>query len=243
MSNFLTVWKREVTACFYSPVAYVTMVIFLAVSGATFMTEILRSEGEGESLSIILFASVIIWVTVLITVIAMRLFAEENRSGTLETLMTAPVTEVEVVLGKYAGAMSFLVVVLAPAVGNAYLLARMSPGLESVDSGAVFGGAAVLILVSGLCMAIGLLVSLMTSNQIVAAIGTFCAIWVVLLFGWMASSLSLLPDRIIEYVGTMTQIEDSARGSVDSRPVVLYVSTTAFMLFVAVKRLESRRWK
>ncbi len=242
MSNFLTIWRRELAGCFYSPVAYVTMVIFLSVSGGTFITEALRSEGSGGPLSIILFASIIIWVTVLITVIAMRLFAEENRSGTLETLMTAPVTEAEVVLGKYAGAMTFLLVVLAPTIGNVYLLERLSDGLQGIDTGAVLGGTLIMVLVSGLCMAIGLLISLMTRNQIVAAIGTFCAVWLILLFGWMASSLSIVPPGIVEYFSTMAQIEDGARGSIDSRPVVLYVSTTAFMLFAAVKRLESRRW-
>ncbi len=242
MSNFLTIWRRELAACFNAPVAYVTMVLFLAVTGGTFLAQTMRSIGLHDPLPLILCASIVLWLTVLITVVSMRLFAEEKRTGTLESLMTAPVTEGEVVLGKFAGAFTFMALVTAPTVGNLYLLRLISGGEVAVDGGALFGGCLILALVAALCTSIGLLISLLTRNPIVAAVGAFCAIWVVLLFGWLVAPLPLLPADLVEYLSVMQQIEDFARGSLDSRPIVLYLSGTAFTLFASVRVLEARRW-
>lgn len=243
MRNFFTIWHRELTSCFLSPVAYVTMVVFLFASGLTFMTSVEKCEGTTDSLSVVLFAAIIIWLTALITVISMRLFAEEKHLGTIETLMTAPVTETQVVLGKYAGAFTFLLIVVAPSIGNIFLLKALSPGIDFVDTGAVAGGCLILLLVSAFCMSIGLLISLMTGNQIVAAICCFCAIWLVLMFGHMVSAMPGGPERAVDYMSPLTHIEDFARGSVDTRPIVIYLSGTVFMLFAAVRALESRRWR
>ena len=100
MRNFFTIWHRELAGCFLSPVAYVTMVLFMGAAGGTFMTGVIRNEGSQATLPAILYSSIVMWGTVLVTVISMRLFTEEKRSGTIETLMTAPVTEAAVVLGK-----------------------------------------------------------------------------------------------------------------------------------------------
>jgi len=243
MRRFPVVWRRELAACFLSPVAYVTMVAFVSVSAFTFLAQVMRDVGGSDPLSVLLFASIILWLTILVSVVTMRLFAEEKRSGTLETLMTAPVTDVEVVLGKYAGAMTFVTIVVAPAVACIFILAALSPGIESVDAGAVTGGCVIVFVVAALAVAIGLLVSLMTRNQIVAAIACFVAIWFVLLFGWFVSSVPGVSPKLSAYLSAMSQIEDFARGSVDTRPIVLYVSCTVFVLFAAVRLLESRRWK
>ncbi len=243
MKTFLVIWRRELAACFLSPVAYVTMVSFVSVSAFTFLAQVTRNAGTSDPLSVLLFASIIVWLTILVSVITMRLFAEEKSSGTLEALMTAPVTDAEVVLGKYAGALTFVTIVVAPAVACIFILASLSPGIVSVDAGAVTGGCIIIFLVSALSVAVGLLVSLMTRNQIVAAIACFVAIWCVLLFGWLVSSVPGVPPKLAAHLSAMSQIEDFARGSVDTRPVVLYVSCTGFVLFAAVRLLESRRWK
>jgi len=243
VKTFLVIWRRELAACFLSPVAYVTMVSFVSVSAFTFLAQVTRNAGTSDPLSVLLFASIIVWLTILVSVITMRLFAEEKSSGTLEALMTAPVTDAEVVLGKYAGALTFVTIVVAPAVACIFILASLSPGIVSVDAGAVTGGCIIIFLVSALSVAVGLLVSLMTRNQIVAAIACFVAIWCVLLFGWLVSSVPGVPPKLAAHLSAMSQIEDFARGSVDTRPVVLYVSCTGFVLFAAVRLLESRRWK
>lgn len=245
MRKFLTIWRRELAACFLSPVAYVTIVVFLAVSGLTFLWGVIKSEGTGEQLSPLLFGAIVVWLTVLVTVISMRLFADEKRSGTIETLMTAPITEAEVVLGKYAGALSFLLIVALPAVGCIFLLERLSPGIDFVDLdiGAMLGGCLILFLISAFFVSTGLFISLMTRNQIVAAICCICAIWLALLFGHLVSTSPMGLEKFGEYVSATTHIEDFSRGSVDTRPIILYLSGTVFMLFAAVRVLESRRWR
>jgi ABC-2 type transport system permease protein len=243
MRTFLAIWRREVAAAFLSPVAYVTMVAFLLISGLTFVTGVVHNEGSSETLASLLFAAVVLWLTVLITVIAMRLFAEERRSGTLEALMTAPVMEAQVVLGKFAGAFTFLLVAALPAAAGIYIVAAIGPGVETVDGGAVAGGGLILALISSLCLAIGLFLSLLTRNQIIAAVCSFSAIWLVLLSGWLLEALPYGGGAAADYLATMAQIEDFSRGSVDTRPIVLYLSGTAAMLFFSIKTLETGRWK
>ncbi|MCK5849947.1 MAG: ABC transporter permease subunit [Kiritimatiellae bacterium] len=243
MRNFFTIWNKELAGCFLSPVAYVTMVLFLAASSGTFMMGVIRNENLAATLPSILFASIMVWLSVLITVISMRLFTEEKRSGTIEPLMTAPVTEAAVVLGKYAGAMSFMMIVTLPVLGCLYILAEMSPAITSVDHYSVLTGYGIVLLISSLCVAIGLLISLTTKNQIVAAICCFCIVWMVLLVGWFISNLPINAEEIAGYLAAENHMDNFCRGIVDTRPIVLYLSGTIFVLFVAVRTLESRRWR
>jgi len=133
MRNFLTLWARELAACFLSPVAYVLMVVFLAVTSATFVLEVVQNPVVDQPLTVSLCEAIVVWLTILVTVVCMRLFAEEKRSGTLETLMTVPVTETQIVLGKYAGALSFLLLVTFPVVLTLLLLVVVSPVLQLSD--------------------------------------------------------------------------------------------------------------
>ena len=244
MRNFFILWRKELTGLFLSPVAYVTMVVFIAAAMGTFIGAVMRNIGNTERLSILLFSSIFFWMPVLVTVVSMRLFAEEKRQGTLETLMTAPVTELEVVLGKYAGALSFILLAQAPVVGTVFLLMKICPAvtLAMVDPGAVAGGVLITVLLSVFLLSIGLLVSLLTSNQIISAICCFSANWLVLFFGWFWSMVPGVSRRVVEGVSATVHIEDFARGVIDLAPGVLYVSGAVFMLFTAVRVLESRRW-
>jgi ABC-2 type transport system permease protein len=243
MRNFLTLWRRELAANFLSPVAYVTMVAYLSMTGWTFMQAVERHVGTDEPLQIILYMSAFFWLPLLITVICMRLFAEEKRCGTIETLMTAPVSDTDVVLGKYAGALAFVVLVAGPVVGFLYLLDAFSPGIATLDTGGIIGGAMILLLVSAFSTAVGLLVSLLTRNQIVAAICCFSAIVLPFLLPYLTRGVPGTPQAIVQYVSVGDHILDFCRGSVDTRPVLLYVSGTMFLLFASVRVLESRRWK
>lgn len=243
MRNLFAIWHREWTACFLSPIAYVTMVMFLFVSNWTFWYGIEQHSGEVVSLPLLWSLSVCLWMPILITVITMRLFAEERRSGTIETLMTAPVTEWQVVLGKYAGALSFLIAVVAPSFMSILSLSWLCPGIHGLDTGAVWGSVLILLLVAILCAAIGALASLMTRNQIIAAICCFCAIVVPLMAGYLIRLLPFGSDRMVDYLLLENHLEDFARGSVDIRVVMLYVSSTVFVLFLGVRVLESRKWR
>lgn len=244
MRNFLTLWWRELSACFLSPVAYVLMVVFLGVTSATFLLEVVQTPVVHQPLTVSLYEAIVVWLTILVTVVCMRLFAEEKRSGTLETLMTVPVSETQIVLGKYAGALSFLLLVTFPVVLTLILLVAVSPSLQvaDIDGGALLSGGLILVLVSSLLVAVGLLVSLLTRNQIIAAICCFCAVWGVLLFGWIITLLSG-GGVTATYVTVTDHIRDFSRGMVDTRPLVLYVAGSALFLFASVRVLESRRWR
>ena len=243
MRKFMAIWRRELSASFLSPVAYVTMLVFLLMTGLIFWDAVTKNVGTGEPLAAILCAAVVVCQTILVTVVCMRLFAEERHSGTLETLMTAPVTETQVVLGKYAGAVSFVLLVVAPSVAFIFILKALSPGIETVDMGALLGSGLIVGLTAALAVAVGLLASLTTRNQIVAGIACFCAIWMVYLLGSAWVVLPGRPSEMLAYVSAMEHVGDFSRGLVDTRVIALYLSFTAFVLFTAIRVLECRRWR
>jgi ABC-2 type transport system permease protein len=209
------------------------------------MVGVLRNAGTEVSLSGALFDSIFLWLPVLMTVVSMRLFAEEKRSGTIELLMTAPVTEQEVILGKFAGAYTFVLLVVLPAVGSVYILDRFSPGITArdVDTGMIAGGCLVLVLAAGLFQALGLLISLLSRNQVIAAISTLALIWFVMMAGWLLTLVPGHPRHLAEFMSVTQHIADFSEGLIDLRPVVLYASGTVYLLFVAIRVLESDRWK
>jgi ABC-2 type transport system permease protein len=245
MRNFLIIWRRELAACFLSPIAYITLIIFLIFAGGTFLFSVLRHEGEAEFISVLAFSSLTLWLTILASVVCMRLFAEEVRQGTLEMLMTIPVTELEIVMGKYAGAITFMCFASIPVICSIPLLAWIAPGMSihQLDAGAIAGGCGVLFLLINLYTAIGIVFSLLTRNQIVAALATFCFIWFVLLTGWFISFIPWIPSWLINYISITTHVEEWSRGVIDTRGLALLVSITVFLLFVSVRILESKRWK
>ncbi len=242
MRKCLAILRRELTALFLSPVAYVTVVVFVAASAWTFLQAVEENAGSDEPLAVILLVSILLWVPILVTVICMRLFAEEKRSGTIESLMTAPVSEAAVVLGKYVSAFVFACVALLPAVANIYWLALVSPGIESVDHLAVTGVCIILVLTTACCVAIGLLVSLLTRNQIVAAICCFAAVCLPFFVKSLAVALPVIPDGVVEYISIEAHVTGFAAGSLSLQVVALYGSAVALLLFASVRLLESRRW-
>jgi ABC-2 type transport system permease protein len=226
---------------FLSPAAYATLALFLAAAGGTFLMSVFQNVGSPSAPQVFLFDSLVLWLTVLIPVVTMRLFAEERKSGTLETLLTAPVRDVEVVLGKYGGALTFVLAAAAPVVGSLFFLDFMSPGIQGVDAGSVKAGLLFLVLFCCLAVAVGEWVSIQTSSQIVAAIAGFCAIWLVLLGGWIIQALPFGLQGVGAALSVASQIESFERGIVDSRTVVLFVSSSAFVLFACVRALELRK--
>jgi ABC-2 type transport system permease protein len=245
MRAALTIWRREWMACFLAPVAYVTMVAFLAASGFTFWIAAFRNVGRPEPLAVMLYGSVAFWLPILITVVAMRLFVEEKRSGTIETLLTAPVSERAIVMGKYGGALTFLALAVAPTVLDVFIIERLSPAvtLENVELGGLIGGGIILALVTAAFLALSLVISLLTRNQITAAICSFVVLWIAMLGGWLLQEIPGFSPRVADYLSVTHHIESFARGVVDLRTVVFYLSGTAFLLFAATRMLESRRWR
>ena len=242
MRSFFAILMREISSLFLSPVAYVTAVVFIAASSWTFLEAVDVNTGGDDPLMMLLMISVLIWTPILVTVVCMRLFAEEKRSGTLETLMTVAVSERSVVLGKYIGALLFVWVVMAPAVAMIYVFSYISPGIDGVDVYSLAGGCVMLMLITLACVAIGLLVSMFTRNQIVAAICCFAAVCIPFFVKSVVFVVPAVGDSVVDYFSIEKQLTEFVSGVISLQVVVLYLSVAVFMLFTAVRVLESRRW-
>ena len=244
MRCILTIWRRDLKAVFVSPVAYVVMVVFLSITGWVFLQLVEGHIGAMEPLPVLMFkVMVFFWLPALAAVITMRCFADEKRLGTIETLMTSPISDSQIVLGKFFAAWSFLLLVTLPALGNLWLLAWASPALESIDAGAVTGGVILYVLLSGMCVAAGLLASLCTKNQIVAFVSCFAVVLLAVLAGELLVTLPYAGGAGFEALVLSRQVVDFSRGLIDSRPLVIYVTATAWLLFLAVRLLEWSRWR
>ena len=248
MKTFLILCRKELAAYFVSAIAYVMMVFFLAVMGFSFwlLVSVLMQGPASATAMKELFGSIFFWIAVLIVVpvLTMRLFAEEKRSGTIETLMTAPVTDTAVVLAKYAGALGFYVIMWLPTAAYALILQAFSPSAAPVDPGPMLGGYAGAFLVGALFIAIGVFSSATTRNQIVAAIMCFALICIAFFAGFIPY-LAQRPEirNIGAYLSPVSHMLDFSRGAVDTRPVVFYLTATAFVLFATIKVVEARKWK
>lgn len=248
MRAFLTLWRRELSSYFLSPIAFIVTIFFLVVMGFSFwmLASVLVHGTPGVTVMNELFGSFFFWITMIMVspLLTMRLIAEEKRSGTIETLMTAPVTDSAVVLSKFAGVFTFFVVMWLPTLSYVWVLQRFSAVMSPIDFGPMLGGYLGAFLVGAFYLSIGLFCSAMTSNQIVAAIMGF-GLTAVAFFcgflGYMGQADSV--RKVGSYISSVMHMLDFSRGAIDSRPVVFYVSATALMLFATIKVVESRKWK
>lgn len=247
MKNFYILWKREMFTYFLSPIACTVMMFFLFMLGYSFwlLTNLLAQGVVGVMVMSELFGSIFFWIALMIVVpvTTMRLFAEEKRAGTMETLMTAPVTDSIAVLSKYAGAVTFFVIIWLPTVAYAFLLRAFDPTL-TIDLGPMFSGYLGAFLLGCFYLSIGLLASSVTRNQIVAAIFCFAMMSVTFFSGFLPYLTGSEQIKELEnYLSPVVHMVDFSRGVIDTRPLVLYITGTALMLAITIKVIESRRWR
>jgi ABC-2 type transport system permease protein len=248
MSGFVTLWKKELRVFFLSPLAYVLGAMFLLVMGFSFwmLAMVLVQGPAGVGVMQALFASLFFWLAVLVVVpmLTMRMLADEKRSGTIELLMTAPVTDAAVVLAKYAAALTVYALMWLPTLAYVFILHAFSPLTAPIDLAPVAGAYFGALLVGVLYVAVGIFTSALTSNQLVAAMISF-AVFILFFFFGLLGYVSSGPvmQAATAYLSPVNHMENFSIGQFDTRPVVLYLSGAAFMLFAAVKVVESRRWK
>lgn len=244
MKNFLTLWRRELSAYFVSPATYVTMFAVLAVAGWGFWFMVKCAKGEPLRMDIILFQAPTLWsmLLIVVAVLPMKLFAEEKRSGTIETLMTAPVTEVQIVLAKYSAALTLFTVIFAPTAAYAFILRDNSVGLQSLDMRTIATGYLILFLVGAFYLSIGVLMSSFSGSQVVAAVSSFGILLLLFFAGALPSVVGGKIGAAAAYISPVQHMLDFSRGVVDTGPIVLHLSGIALMLFATVKVIESRRW-
>jgi len=235
MHNILPIYRREVRSAFNSPVAYVVIVVFLAIVGWFFSTNVFLMNVA--SLRIV-FDIVPLVFLFFVPAITMRLLAEEKKTGTLELLTTRPVRDAEIVIGKFLAAWTLLAAALVPTL--LYLVTVIALG--SPDLGPIFTAYLGLLLMGGAYIAIGLFASGLTENQIVAFILSF--LFVVALF-LMDKVLMYVPEGFatpMEFLAVDYHFSNIARGVIDTRDLIYFGSLLGFGLYLATVTLERRKW-
>ncbi len=233
--NILAIFRRELRSYFNSPVAYVVIVVFLAIIGWFFTSNLFLMNVA--SLRVV-FELVPLVFLFFVPAITMRLLAEEKKSGTLELLTTKPVLDSEIILGKFLAAWVLLAAALAPTL--LYVLTLLVLG--SPDLGPVVTGYLGLLLMGGVYIGIGLFASSLTENQIVAFIISFL---IVLALFLMDKVLMYVPEGLastVEFLGIDYHFGNIARGVIDSRNVIYFLSLLGFSLYCATVSLGRRKW-
>lgn len=253
MRNILTICQKEIKSYFVSPIAYALMAIYAIVSG--FFTYVAvgyfldRSIGAmaGRSgpmdVNEWVIRPVIMNVGVislfLIPMITMRLFAEEKRSGTIELLITSPIRDYEIVVGKWLGALSMYACILSlTALNIGVLFLFGSPDWRPVATG--FLG---MLLQGGCLLSIGAFLSNTTKNQIMAGAMTFGVSLLMWTFDWFTGFKSDAWAKVLAYLSLTAHFEPFSKGVIDSKDVIFYVSVIVLGLFLTTRSIESLRWR
>jgi ABC-2 type transport system permease protein len=254
MRNVWTICRRELYSYFVSPVAWVLLAIFAILSGffaslasSNFVQETMVSQMRGQavpmSLNEMVIAPLIGNVAVIglffLPLISMRLFAEEKRQGTIELLVTSPVKDLEIVIGKWMAASLMYAALLAVlAFDLSFLFIYGSPDWKPVFS--AFLG---LFLQGISLLAFGAFISSLTKNQIVAGAVGFGLALLLWILSWVSSLGDTTLIRIISYLSVLTHMESFSRGVIDSKDFIYYVSMIFLGLFLTTRSLESLRWR
>jgi len=250
MRKFYTLLVREIRGYFHSPIAYIVLVFFLLVSGVDFYFQVSFMNQKPASYTVqeAFFNSVFLWFAfvLIFPLITMRLFSEEFKLGTIEPLMTAPVRDLQVVLAKFVGALVFYVALWIPTLSYFWIFEKIAHEPAANSAGAYWGSYLMLLLLGMFYLSIGCLASVVTKNQIVAAIISFCAITLLFFLGLVQFILLDVSGGAREWLGYVSAIEHMgtySRGIIDTRPIVLYLSMTMLALTLTYQAFQSRKWR
>jgi ABC-2 type transport system permease protein len=238
MKNVFAIARREFQGYFSSLIAYVFLVIYLLLTSWLFF-RLFFLNGQA---SMRLMFDVLPWVFLFfIPAITMRLWAEEKKVGTMELLMTLPLRDRDAVIGKYLAALALLVLALL----LTFLLPIITAFLGNLDPGPVVGGYLGAILLGGAYLAIGVFVSSLTENQIVAFILGVVLIFIMYMIGSdiVLYSVPASLASVFEYLSLGTHFNSIGRGVIDSRDLVYYLSIIVFFLYLNTRSIESRKWR
>ncbi len=236
MSPALVISRREIRTYFNSAVAYIVVAAFTVLTGYLFFTQLfLEKQADMRGF----FNIMPLMFMFVVPAITMRLLADEKSSGTLELLITMPVRDWEVVVGKFLAAMALL----CTAIGLTMVFALTVRALGPLDRGPAIGGYLGLILMGGAYVSIGVMASSLTRNPIVSFILAFIISFGLYLLGRLTQFLPQAWQGLVAYLSIDGHFENIGRGVIDSRDVIYYFSVIAVGLLVATLSLESRRWK
>jgi len=235
MRKIFTVAGRELRSYFVSPMAYVVLAFYLGVCGLIFALTITMAQSEADMAG--MFHTMIFVTLMMAPVITMGLLSQEQSTGSIELLMTNPVRDSQVIVGKYLGALALYVILLVGSLEFPLLLnAFGEPDWMAILSGYVG------VLLAGMAfLAVGLFASSLVGNQIAAAVLGYVMLLFFWLIGWLDSAVEGVIGDIAKHVSILENFQDFAKGILDSRPIIFFVSLIVFALFLSVRSLENKR--
>jgi len=253
MRNILAIAGKELRGYFASPIGYVLIGFFALLFGWFFYTLVAFFErqsmqmagGPGGAMNVnqmlvtpLLLNSTVVMLLVF-PLITMRTYAEEKRSGTIELLLTAPITDFEIIMGKFLGALALFAGMLSVTLLHMGLLfAYGNPEWKPIATGYLG-----LLLMGGSFLSLGLFISSLTKNQIVAGMITFSVFLLLWVINWVSTFVSPEAQTVINYLSVTEHFDDFARGIIDTKHVVYYLSFIATGLFLTMKSVDSERWR
>ena len=254
MRNTLVIADKELRSYFASPIAYILIGFFSLLFGYFFyvflmifnqQSQQMMQFGQGGGANINqmmirgLFQNTAVVILFTMPMITMRTYSEEKRSGTIELLLTSPVTDLEIILGKFLGALALYATMLMVTMLYMVMLFKISnPEWRPIAAGYLG-----LLLMGGCFVSAGLFISSLTKNQIVAGFLTFATFLMFWVVNWIGESSGPTTRDIVAYLSIVEHFDDFARGIIDTKHVIYYLSFITFGLFLTAKSVDSERWR
>jgi ABC-2 type transport system permease protein len=254
VKNIWVLYRKELKSYYSSWIAYLLMAFFAVIFGyffyaatAIFVSRSMQSMMMGQGMPMDmnewiirpLLMNVSVIGLFIIPMITMRLFAEEKRTGTIELLMTSPVRDYEMIVAKWLAALTLYASILAiSAINLIYLFAYGKPDWKPILIGYLG-----LLLQGGCLLAVGTFISTLTRNQIIAVGGTFAICLLLWVLDWVTAYDTSSWAKVLSYISVVTHFETFAKGVLDTKDVIFYVSMIFFGLFLTARSMESLRWR
>jgi len=253
LSNIWAIAQKELKGYFASPIAYIVIGLFALMFGYFFYALLVyfdrqamqMAAGGGQSVNVneqlirpVFLNANVIFLFVL-PMVTMRIYAEEKRSGTIELLLTSPLTDFQIIAGKFAGAMALYAAMLAVTLPHVAVLFWFG-NPEWIPIVVTYLG---LLLMGGCFISVGLLISSLTKNQIVAVMATFTVFLMLWVINWIASFTGPTTQAVLNYLSITDHLDDFTRGVIDTKHLVYYVSFIALGLYLTMQSVDSERWR
>jgi ABC-2 type transport system permease protein len=252
MRNILAIAGKEIRAYFTSPIAYVVIGFYALLFGYFFSVMLTFFERQsmqmmqaGGSMNINqmligpVFTNAEVVLLFVLPMVTMRTYSEEKRSGTVELLLTSPLTDWQIIIGKFLGAMTLFAVMLAiTGIHIGVLFLYSQPEWKPIATGYLG-----MFLMGGCFIALGMFISSLTKNQIVAGMITFAAFLLFWVINWMGSFVGPTTQAVLAHLSIIDHFDDFAKGIIDTKHIIYYVSFIAFGLFLTAKSVDSERWR
>ncbi len=240
----IPVFLKEIRGFFSSLIAYIVIIVFLIITGLLMWVFKNNTFEVGYSNLDILFFWAPTVLIFLISAITMRSFSEEKKAGTLEILITKPITDMQIVLGKYFAGLVLVALALLPTLIYFYTVYQLGEPEGNIDTGATWGSYMGLLWLGSIYVSIGLFSSSLTDNTIVAFILSFFFCLIMYIAFDLLSSVSIFSgfDYYVQWIGINSHYQSISRGVLDTRDLVYFISTTILFLWLTKTKLESRKW-